>query len=102
MTDAKQLDPKAPAVIVSCDSHVGPLLKDQLRDYILQTFLPGEDASNLLDDTPLRGSGILDSVSTLKLVSYVEDPYSVTVEPHEASSDFYRIEVIAALVNRKS
>ena len=77
-------------------------IKDQLRDYILQNFLPGEDAANLQDDTQLKGSGILDSVSTLKLVSFVEDTFSVTVEPHEASSDFERIEDIAALVQRKS
>ena len=76
-------------------------IKDQLRDYILTNFLPGEDASNLHDDTPLKASGILDSVSTLKLVSYVEDTFNVTVEPHEASSEFDRIDEIAGLIERK-
>ncbi len=75
--------------------------RDQIRDYILQTFLPGEDASNLQDDTPLKSSGILDSVSTLKLVSYVEDTFSISVEPHEASTEFDRIEDIANLVEQK-
>lgn len=76
-------------------------IKDQLREYILATFLPGEDASNLQDDTPLKSSGILDSVSTLKLVSYVEDTFNVTIEPHEASSEFDRIDEIAGLIERK-
>ncbi|MHC4427144.1 MAG: acyl carrier protein [Planctomycetota bacterium] len=77
-------------------------IKDQIRGYIIENFLPGEDPSNLLDDTQLKGSGILDSVSTLKLVSFVENRWSLTVEPHEASTDFERIEDIAALVQRKS
>lgn len=77
-------------------------IKDQLRDYILQQFLPGEDASNLQDDTPLKGSGILDSVSTLKLVSHVEETWSLEVEPHEASSQFDTIEDIATLIEQKS
>jgi len=76
-------------------------IKDQLRDHILATYLPGEDASNLQDDTPLKSSGILDSLSTLKLVTFVEDTWQITIEPHEASSDFDRIEDIAALVQRK-
>ncbi len=44
MTDVKQLDPTAPAVIVSCDSHVGPLLKQQLRDYCPKAYLDQFDA----------------------------------------------------------
>jgi acyl carrier protein len=77
-------------------------IKDQIRDHILRVYLPGEDASNLLDDTPLKSSGILDSVSTLKLVTFVEETWKIEVSPHEASSDFDRIEDIAALVLRKA
>ena len=76
-------------------------IRNQLRTYILQQFLPGEDAANLQDDTPLKGSGILDSISTLKLVKHVEDTYDLMVQPHEASTEFDSIESIAALVERK-
>jgi hypothetical protein len=34
----------APAVIVSCDGHVGPKLKDQLRPYCPQRYLQAFDA----------------------------------------------------------
>jgi acyl-CoA synthetase (AMP-forming)/AMP-acid ligase II len=50
-------------------------VKEELRQYILSGFLPGEKPSNLRDDTPLRTSGILDSVATLRLVSFVEEHY---------------------------
>jgi predicted TIM-barrel fold metal-dependent hydrolase len=33
-----------PLVVVSCDSHVGPLLRDQLRDYCPQAYLEHFDA----------------------------------------------------------
>lgn len=67
----------------------------------MQEFLPGEDPSNLADDLQLKSSGVLDSVSTLKLISHVEDAFGVEVEPHEASSEFDSINDIAALIERK-
>jgi len=77
-------------------------VKDSVRTYILQEFLPGEDPANLRDDTALRSSGILDSLTTLELVTFVEKQFGISVEPHEASSEFDRIEDIAKLVERKS
>jgi acyl carrier protein len=64
--------------------------------------LPGEKPSNLLDQTRLRTSGVLDSLATLKLVTFVEDRFGIEIEAHEASvENFDTIESIAALVDRK-
>lgn len=52
-------------------------IKTVLREYVLENLLPGEDPANLKDDTELRESGILDSMSTLKLVTYLEEQYKV-------------------------
>lgn len=77
-------------------------IKEELRQHILTEFLPGEKASNLKDDTPLRTSGILDSVATLKLVTFVEEQYGIEVEAHEAGvENFDTIDSIAALVQSK-
>jgi acyl carrier protein len=77
-------------------------MKEEIRQYILSEFLPGEKPSNLRDDTPLRTSGILDSVATLRLVSFVEERYGIEVEAHEAGvENFDRIDAIAALVQSK-
>lgn len=59
-------------------------IKEQLRQYILSEFLPGEFPANLKDDTPLRTSGVLDSIATLKLVTFVENSFGIEVEAHEA------------------
>lgn len=77
-------------------------VKDQLREFIVNEFLPGEDPSNLADDTPLRTGGILDSMSTLSLVSHVEKTWGIEVAPNEASSEFDTIADIAALIERKT
>ena len=76
--------------------------KETIRDYILREYLPGESAANLGDDTPLRTSGILDSMATLNLVTFLEQTFGITIEAHETGIDrFDRIADIAALVSEK-
>ena len=73
-----------------------------IRQYILSEFLPGEKASNLLDDTPLRSSGILDSMATLRLINFVEERFGIEVDAHEASvENFDRIDSIVSFIRSK-
>lgn len=60
-----------------------PEIKETVRQFILTNFLPGEDAANLTDDTELKESGILDSLSTLKLVSFLEETFKVEFEAND-------------------
>jgi acyl carrier protein len=77
-------------------------MKEEIRQYILSEFLPGEKPANLRDDTPLRTSGILDSVATLRLVTFVEEHYGIEVEAHEAGiENFDSIDSIASFVQSK-
>jgi acyl carrier protein len=77
-------------------------VKEEIRHYILTEFLPGEKPSNLLDNTRLRTSGVLDSLATLKLVTFVEDRFGIEMEAHETGvENFDSIEDIAAFVGRK-
>ncbi len=62
-------------------------IRATVRRYILDEFLPGESPDLLTDDTPLITGGVLDSISTLKLVAFLEDHFEVTVEAHEAGVD---------------
>ena len=55
-------------------------VRERVRHFILDHFLVGEDPSNLTDDTELKESGILDSLSTLKLVTFLEETYGVEFE----------------------
>ena len=77
-------------------------VKAAVREFILREFLPGEDPSALTDATPLLTGGILDSVSTLRLIAFVEERFGVSVEAYEADPDhFDTIDRIARLVASK-
>jgi acyl carrier protein len=77
-------------------------LKDELRGFILENFLPGENPSNLKDDTPLIGSGILDSHGTLAVVMFLEEQCGIKVDAYETSPEnFDSIDRIAAFVQAK-
>ena len=54
-----------------------------VKDFILKTFLPGEDPSALTESTPLITSGILDSLATLDLVAFLESHYGLEFEANE-------------------
>jgi len=62
-------------------------IQDEIQQFILNEFLPGEDPSELTEETPLITGGILDSISTLKLVNFLEEHFKVTIEAHEAGVD---------------
>jgi acyl carrier protein len=73
-----------------------------VRHFILDAFLPGEDPSELTDRTPLITGGILDSISTLKLVVFLEEHFGIRVEAYEAGVEHLdSIGQIAALVRDK-
>jgi acyl carrier protein len=81
---------------------VADQIKEEIRRYVLSEFLPGEKASNLGDDTPLRTSGIVDSVGLLRLIDFVEERYRIQVDAHEAGvENFDRIEDIASFIKKK-
>jgi acyl carrier protein len=73
-----------------------------VKEYILEKFLPGEDPAALTDTTPLISTGILDSLSTTRLVSFLEERFGIRIAAHEASVDhFDTVAGIAALVQSK-
>jgi acyl carrier protein len=77
-------------------------IKNTVRGYILDEFLPGEDPNALTDSTPLLTGGILDSIATLKLVSFLEGQFKIELAPHETDADHLdTIDDITALVRSK-
>lgn len=77
-------------------------IEAELRDFIINEFLPDEDPEDLTSDIELLSTGILDSVSTLKVVTHIEEVYNVTVEAHEANAEnLNTLGAMAALVESK-
>ena len=72
-------------------------IEDAVRAYILKEFLPGEDAAELTDATPLITGGILDSLATLKLVAFLEEQYAIRLQAHDVDVD--HLDTIADIAN---
>lgn len=82
-------------------AHESPVM-DTVKSFILAEFLPGEDPSNLTPTTPLMTSGILDSLATLKLITFLEQQFDIQVEAYEADEEhFNTLEAICELVDSK-
>ena len=75
-------------------------IKEKVKTFVLNEFLPDSEPDELEDDTPLRSGGILNSIATLKLTQYLEDEFDITIEAHEMG-DFDTLEEIVALVAEK-
>ena len=77
-------------------------VKETIRQFILTNYLPGESKENLRDNTPLQTSGILDSLATLGLISFIEQEFGIELDVAETSAErFDRIEDIAASIATK-
>jgi acyl carrier protein len=76
--------------------------KQAVKNYILREFLPGENPDELRTDTPLITGGILDSIATVKLVSFLEETFDIKVEPHEIDvENLDTLDLIASLGETK-
>ncbi|RMI27570.1 MAG: acyl carrier protein [Calditrichaeota bacterium] len=79
-----------------------PSIKAEVKAYLLKEFLPGENPEALQDSTPLITGGILDSISTVKLVSFLEEQFGVEFQAHEMNADYLdSIDRIAECVHAK-
>ena len=77
-------------------------VKEIIKGYVLEEFLPGENPAALTESTPLITGGILDSLATLKLVVFLEERFQIKIQAHETMVDYLNtISDIAQLVNSK-
>jgi len=73
---------------------------DQLISFITSNFI--SDKTELLKDTKLISSGLIDSINTLKLVDFVEETFGVEFEANEVSREYLDTpQLILDLINRK-
>ena len=76
---------------------------EEVKGYILEQFLPGEDPAALTAETPLIATGILDSIATLQLSSFLEERFDIQMQPHELDEEHIgTLERIQTLVRSKT
>lgn len=58
-------------------------VRQAIRSFILSNFLPGEAPETLKDSTLLVTSGVIASLSMLELVAFIEDTFSLNLDPDD-------------------
>ena len=77
-------------------------VKTNIRAFIVDNFLFGNDDPSLTDDASFLETGIIDSTGILELVSFVEQTYDIAIDDGEMlPENLDSLERISAFVNRK-
>jgi acyl carrier protein len=75
--------------------------RQEVRHYIVETFLFGQD-DGLADDSSFLDKGILDSTGVLELVAHLETAYDIRVNDDEFLPDnLDSINAICEFIERK-
>jgi acyl carrier protein len=63
--------------------------KDQIRQWVLETA-ERKGISGVTDDESLTANGVIDSLAIFRLVSFLEDNFSVKVADEEIVNDNFK------------
>ncbi|KAA0134276.1 acyl carrier protein [Gimesia chilikensis] len=58
-------------------------IQSEIRNFVAENFLFGEDPESLQNDDSFLETGIIDSTGVLELVAFIEDQYDVEVDDDE-------------------
>lgn len=76
-------------------------IKDEIRQYIKETIVQNDNVV-IENNTKLISSGIVNSISTLKMVDFLEKKYNIEFQPHEVDREnLDTIDLIADFVSSK-
>lgn len=77
------------------------VLKD-IREFIRDTFLFGEDSDSLKDSDSFMQNGIVDSTGILEVTTFVEEKYDISIENDEMiPANLDSIENLTNFIGRK-
>lgn len=61
-------------------------IRAAVRRFIIQSVLVSDEAIAIQDDTPLNEGGLLDSLATMNLVTFLEGEFAVEIQPEDLES----------------
>lgn len=77
-------------------------VKSEIRKFIIENFLYGQDDDSLHDEVSFLGTGIIDSTGVLELVSFVQETYGIRVTDDELIPDnFDSLSKLESFIVRK-
>jgi acyl carrier protein len=60
-----------------------PIIEQQLRQFVVDNFMFGQDGDGLANDDSFLDRGIVDSMGVLELVGFLEESYGIKVQDQE-------------------
>ena len=64
-----------------------PVLEQEIRQFVIDNFVFGEDDGKLSNDDSFLERGIIDSTGILELVALLEGKYGIKIKEHELVPD---------------
>jgi acyl carrier protein len=87
--------------VISAEPAVGNRLVAEIRGFIVENFLLGQD-TGFADDASLLENGILDSTGVMYVVAFLEETYAIAIADEELVADnLDSVRRIATFVARK-
>jgi len=79
------------------------VLKDQIRDFILENLASVKGITSFQDDESLMDNGVIDSLGIFRLVSFLEEDFGVRISDEEINPENLKsVDTIEQLVITKS
>jgi acyl carrier protein len=77
--------------------------QDLIREFIVDVFLPGVQPEQLRPDYDLIASGTIDSLSLLRILTWLEGQFGIPIDDVEfAEHDFTSVASICEFVDRET
>ena len=77
-------------------------IKSTIKTYVIERYLKPSEEKDLTNSTPLISGGIIDSISTMQLISFLEKEFHFEFQAHEVDRDnLDSIDIIANFVLSK-
>jgi acyl carrier protein len=79
------------------------VLKDQIRNFILENLASVKGITSFQDDESLMDNGVIDSLGIFRLVSFLEEDFGVRISDEEINPENLKsVDTIEQLVIAKS
>ena len=73
-----------------------------IERFIVEELLVGDSRAQITSDTSLISSGVIDSLSLIRLINFIEEHFRVTIEDEEVIPDnFETINALHSLIAGK-
>lgn len=78
-------------------------VREQIRNYIAETFLFSDNGFNVSDDISFLDEGIIDSMGVLELIMFTEETFNISVEDDEIKPEnFDSVNKLYDYIQRKT